>query len=136
MAKVFYTEHDIEDMVKRGERSLVVTDDVVLTDLAYESARRLGVELLQPNDTPPAAPIRPYINKTATRPAPKAPPQASPQFSAKAAPTSAAAAPASSRLLAIKARVKTAVKAKLGNQIDDATLDRIIERVAADLGLN
>lgn len=133
MAKVFYTEHDIEDMVKRGERSLVVTDDVVLTDLAYESARRLGVELLQPNDTPPAAPIRPYINKTATRPAP----QASPQTPSKAAPQAVpAAAPASSRLLAIKARVKTAVKAKLGNQIDDATLDRIIERVAADLGLN
>jgi hypothetical protein len=132
MAKVFYTEHDIEDMVKRGERSLVVTEDVVLTDLAYESARRLGVELLQPNDTPPAAPIRPYINKTATRPAPQAPAQASSKAAPQAAP---AAAPASSRLLAIKARVKTAVKAKLGDQIDDATLDRIIERVAADLGL-
>jgi hypothetical protein len=36
---------------------------------------------------------------------------------------------------AIKARVKTAVKAKLGSQVDDALLDRIIERAAADLGL-
>ena len=132
MAKVFYTEHDIEDMVKRGERSLVVSDDVVLTDLAYESARRLGVELLQPNDTPPAAPIRPYINKTTASAAPSAKKQPAPQ---PASPASPSAAPASSRLMAIKARVKTAVRAKLGNQIDDATLDRIIERVAVDLGL-
>ena len=62
MAKTFYTERDIEDMARRGERTLVVTDDVVLTDLAYESARKLNVELVQPHDTPPGAPIRPYLN--------------------------------------------------------------------------
>ena len=58
MAKIFYTERDIEDMARRGEMTLVVGDNVVLTDLAYESARRLHVELVQPHDTPPAAPIR------------------------------------------------------------------------------
>ena len=126
MAKVFYTERDIEDMAARGERSIVLGDDVVLTDLAYEKARRLNVELLQPDEKPPAAPVRPYLNKTN---APKTP-QAS-------APTKAATAAvhASTRVMAIKARVKAAVRAQVGNQIDDATLDRIIERVAADLGL-
>lgn len=128
MAKVFYTDHDIEDMVKRGERSLVVSEDVVLTDLAYEKARRLGMQLLQPNDTPPAAPIRPYLNKPT-----------SPALSRKAAPVSspapAAAAAPSDRITSIKTRVKAAVKAKLGNQVDEALLDRIIERAAADLGL-
>ncbi len=125
MAKVFYTEHDIEDMVKRGERSLMVTDDVVLTDLAYEMARRLGVQLLQPTDTPPAAPIRPYLNKTSA-------PAASPAVSA--AP--AGSAMSGARVAAIKARVKAAVLAQVGSSaVDDATLDRIIERVAADLGL-
>lgn len=117
MAKTFYTERDIEDMARRGERTLVVNDDVVLTDLAYESARKLNVELVQPHDTPPAAPIRPYINKTDA-------------FSA--APTGL---PLSLRVEAIKQRVKSAVKARLGNQVEDAVLDRIIERVAADLGL-
>ena len=29
MAKEFYTERDIEDMAQRGERVLVVSDDVV-----------------------------------------------------------------------------------------------------------
>jgi hypothetical protein len=128
MAKVFYTEHDIEDMVKRGERSLVVTDDVVLTDLAYEMARRLGVQLVQPTDTPPAAPIRPYINKAASPAAAQTP---------AAVPATPVAAPAAgARVAAIKARVKAAVLAQLGSSaVDEATLDRIIERVAADLGL-
>ena len=124
MAKVFYTERDIEDMAARGERSLVLGDDVVLTDLAYEKARRLGVELLQPDEKPPAAPVRPYLNKSNA--------SGMPQVSS-AAPFSAA--PASARLMAIKARVKAAVRSQLGSQMDDATLDRIIERVAADLGL-
>ena len=117
MAKIFYTERDIEDMAKRGEKTLVVCEDVVLTDLAYESARRLGVELTQTHDTPPGAPIRPYINQTASPVSPSV------------------GLPSSSRLEALKQRVKSAVKQRLGNQVDDAVLDRIIERVVADLGL-
>ena len=117
MAKTFYTERDIEDMVKRGERTLVVNDDVVLTDLAFESARKLNVELVQPHSNPPSAPVRPYIN-------------------AAVAPFAAPAGlPKSVRVEAIKERVKSAIKARLGNQVDDAMLDRIIDRVAADLGL-
>ena len=123
MAKVFYTERDIEDMAARGERSLVLSDDVVLTDLAYEKARRLGVELLQPDEKPPAAPVRPYLNKSNAAIAPQA---------SSAVPS---AVFSSTRLMAIKARVKAAVRSQVGSQIDDATLDRIIERVAADLGL-
>jgi len=123
MAKVFYTEHDIEGMVQRGQRSLEVGDNVVLTDLAYEKARRLGMQLVEPNQKPPAAPMRPYLSK--------------PALSQPAAQSSSAAlnSGSSARLDAIKARVKTAVKAQLGSLIDDATLERIIERVAADLGL-
>jgi hypothetical protein len=117
MAKTFYTERDIEDMVRRGERTLVVNDSVVLTDLAFERARKLNVELVQPYDTPPSAPVRPYINYSST---------------SSAAPSGL---PKSVRVEAIKERVKSAVKARLGNQVEDAMLDRIIERVAADLGL-
>jgi hypothetical protein len=117
MAKEFYTERDIEDMVQRGERRLIVNDNVILTDLAYEKAKRLGVELLQPNDTPPAAPIRPYINKTS----PTKPAAPKPQTSSK--------------IEAIRANVKSAVKARLSSQVSDELLDRIIDRVAAELGL-
>ena len=116
MAQTFYTEHDIEDMARRGQRSLVVGDDVVLTDLAYESARKLGVELIQPHDTPPGAPIRPYFN-----------------LSGKTDANPAAIGMAIS-MEALKLRVKSAVRAKLGEKIDDSLVDRIIERVASDLG--
>ena len=118
MGKRFFTERDIEDMVQRGERSLVVNDDIVLTDLAYEKAKRLGVDLLQSTDTPPAAPIRPYINKTSPKPKPAAP-----------------VLKTSSKIEAIRANVKSAVRARFGSQISDELLDRIIDRVASELGL-
>ncbi len=78
MAKTFYTERDIEDLVKQGILSLEVNDHVVLTDLAFEKANRLGMRLVgsQP-DTPPGAPVRPYI---AQKPAPRAPANTSPVF--------------------------------------------------------
>ena len=118
MAKEFYTERDIEDMVQRGERKLIVNNDVILTDLAYEKAKRLGVELVQPNDTPPSAPTRPYINKSS----PKLKP-AAPQLQT------------SSKIEAIRVNVKSAVRTRLGSQVSDELLDRIIDRVAAELGL-
>lgn len=58
MAKIFYTERDIEDMHARGVTRLDVHDDVVLTDLARERALRLGVRLerVKPNAHPADAP--------------------------------------------------------------------------------
>ena len=62
--KTFYTEHDIEDLVRRGIMSLALNDHIVLTDLAYEKARQLGMSLVSPNATiPPAAPVRPYLSE-------------------------------------------------------------------------
>jgi hypothetical protein len=118
MGKEFYTERDIEDMVARGERSIILNDDVVLTDLAYEKAKRLGVELLQSEDAPPAAPVRPYINQPiSTQKSHGAPIGKSPKIEL------------------IRANVKSAVRAKLGNQINDDLLNRIIDRVASELGI-
>jgi hypothetical protein len=69
MAKEFYTERDIEDMVKRGCMSLQVTENVVLTELAYEKAQRLGLQLLREKPVdPPAAPVRPYISQVSKLP--------------------------------------------------------------------
>ena len=70
MPKVFYTEKDIEDMVKRGTLSLEMNDNVVLTDLAYEKANRLGLKLVRDKpENPPAAPVRPYVvQQSAPRP--------------------------------------------------------------------
>jgi hypothetical protein len=115
MPKEFYTERDIEDMFKRGTTVLELSDDIVLTELAYEKAQRLGVKLIARHDTPPAAPIRPYIAK----------PIASPL------PTISAAQPQPDDL---RKRVHTAVTAKLGTQVDPALLDSILDRVIETLG--
>src|SRR5512134_3348873 len=67
MPKEFYTEKDIEDLFKRGIRSLQVTENVVLTELAYEKARRLDFQLITDRaDNPPAAPVRPYLSEAQT----------------------------------------------------------------------
>src|SRR5574338_974844 len=69
MPKEFYTERDIEDMVRRGVLSLELNENVVLTDLAYEKANRLGMKLVRDTpENPPAAPIRPYLSQPSSRP--------------------------------------------------------------------
>lgn len=50
MAKTFYTERDIIDLAARGETSLEVNDDVVLTDLARDEAMKRGVRLVRRNN--------------------------------------------------------------------------------------
>ncbi len=113
MPKEFFTERDIEDMVKRGTTSLQLSDDIVLTELAYEKAQRLGLQLINPNIKPPAAPERPYIS---TLPFP--------------ASNAAMAAPVPTDL---RQRIKDAVAIKLGVQVDPVLLDSIITRVLETL---
>ena len=128
MPKTFYTEHDIEDLVKRGIQSLIVDDDVVLTDLAYEKARRLGLELLRQDDKPPAAPERPYIAKTqmvSARSRQKT-------EGKKSAPHSAPPTASENKSGGgddMHTRVRDAVIARLGDSVDPKLLDTIIQRV-------
>jgi hypothetical protein len=126
MPKEFYTERDIEDMFKRGILSLQVTDNVVLTELAYEKANRLGMQLLRQSRAqsehgkdrpvePPAAPLRPYLSQIQ-----------------KPEATAAPSAPAEADLTT---RIRTAVLAQLGTQVDPALLDVIIQRVLKSTGV-
>jgi hypothetical protein len=126
MAKEFYTERDIEDMFKRGITSLQVTENVVLTELAFEKATRLGVKLVRPfaeqngpgKDRPvdpPGAPLRPYISQA---------------MQPEAAPT-----PAAPLERDLAERIRAAVLAQLGGQVDPALLDVIIQRVLKSTGV-
>ena len=120
MPKTFYTERDIEDMVKRGVHSLEIGDDVALTDLAFDKANRLGVKLVGDKpETPPAAPIRPYISQGAA-PAPAAKPEA---------------APPRAEGSDLHQRIHDAVVARLGSQVDAKLLDVIIQRVLDSTGV-
>lgn len=128
MPKTFYTERDIDDLVKQGVKSLIVDDDVVLTDLAYEKARRLGLELLRESDQPPGAPIRPYIAKL---PSPAA--SGSGMAAASTSRSTSPVTPASSRNLAsdedLQQRVYKAAQARLGGSVDPKLLETIVQRV-------
>jgi hypothetical protein len=116
MPKEFYTERDIEDMFKRGILSVQVNDNVVLTELAFEKANRLGVQLLHEKPLePPAAPVRPYISELRK-----------PAATWTAAPQQPEAD--------LTARIRAAVTARLGTQVDPALLDVIIERVLKSTG--
>ena len=139
MPKEFYTEKDIEDLFRSGIRSLRVTEDVVLTELAYEKARQLDVQLITDRaDNPPAAPVRPYISEPQARrpvstigPAvPAAEPPARSDPSAESRQT-----PAARHESDVEHRIRSAVIARLGNQVDAKLLDNIIHRVVKSVGL-
>lgn len=115
MPKTFYTEKDIEDLVRRGVRTLRVDDSVVLTSEAYEQAQRFGLHLDSAGaDAPPEAPVRPYLNQPAGQ------------------PVGAGQKPAQSDL---HRRIRDAVTARLGSKVDPELLDVIITRVLRNTGV-
>ena len=128
MPKKFYTEKDIEDLLHSGTKSLQVTDEVVLTELAYEKAKRLDFKLITERaDVPPAAPVRPYLSE-------KNPAQSKP-VTASVSSTESQPKPTQSSSSDIETRIRSAVIAKLGNQVDAKLLDNIIHRVVKATGL-
>jgi len=131
MPREFYTEKDIEDMFKRGAMSLEINDNVVLTELAYEKAVRMGMKLLRDKpDNPPSAPVRPYISQKQCRCA-VAPSVAgtSPPLRADGPPAGAAEGKSTPQ------RIRDAVVARLGSQVDANLLDVIIKRVMVSTGV-
>ncbi len=134
MTREFYTEKDIVDLFKRGVMSLHVKDGVVLTELAYEKARAIGMKLLQDSpDQPPSAPVRPYISQAKGQ-------SSSPAAAAPVTPTLPAgrhaeadkAAPAA---IELPQKIRDAVAARIGKGVDANLLDVIIKRVLASTGV-
>ena len=129
MPKEFYTEKDIEDLFNRGIRSLQLTENVVLTELAYEKAKRLDFQLITDRaDNPPAAPVRPYISEQQTR-------RPVPTVGSVTPVVESQSKPAGSSPSDVEARIRSAVIARLGNQLDAKLLDNIIHRVVKSVGL-
>ena len=132
MPKEFYTQKDIEDMFKRGVMSLQVSENVVLTELAYEKANRLGMQLLRDQaDNPPSAPVRPYLSqKQSGRSVSASDPAAVPSaFSPLPTP------PVQQGETDLAKCIREAVVARLGSQVDSTLLDVIIQRVLKATGV-
>lgn len=111
MAKIFYTERDIDEMKARGATSLDLTDNVVITDLALERAMKYDMK----------------INRADSGSAPKAALSSSVNLVA-AYPRADSAGEAE-----LKQKIKSAVLAKLDGQVDAAVLDAVISRVVSSL---
>jgi hypothetical protein len=125
--KKFYTEKDIEELFNTGTKSLRVDDNVSLTDLAFEKAKRLGLQLLFDDvELPPLAPIRPYLSNGSSLPSPRA--SAKP----KVDPISPAITQPQTD---VAQRIRSSVRARLGNRVELRLLDSIIERVLKATGV-
>jgi hypothetical protein len=96
-----------------------VNDDVVVTDIGREKARKLGVELLKENDQPSSAPIRPYITE-------KKSPSAAPSLPQIPVPPPTRAA--------LEDRVLKSVQDQVGDSVDAGLLKTIIQRVLKSVG--
>jgi hypothetical protein len=131
MPRKFITEKDIEDMVRRGERTLQVNDSISLTDLAYEKARKLGVEVIQGHV--PSAPLRPYlVNNPGNK---KQELGAQP---ARTLPSTRLPVDLSKSGLKrdeLHERIRSAVVRKLGDQVDPKVVDTIIRRILDSTGV-
>ena len=132
MPKEFYTEKDIEDLFNRGIKSLQITENVVLTELAYEKAKRLDFQLISDRaDNPPAAPVRPYLSESPSRQTAHSKPTVAPVPSTVGRQLK----PTPQDTTDVEKRIRSAVIARLGNQVDAKLLDNIIHRVVKGIGL-
>ena len=113
MAKIFYTERDIDDLKARGIDSIDVTDNVVMTDLAVERAMKHGMKINRRESSSPQATYSPSVNIYAAyqREAPRE----------------------NMSDLELKQQIKSAVLAKLNGQVDERLLDAVITRVLAGM---
>ena len=138
--KKFYTEKDIDELFRSGVRSLRVDDATALTDLAYEKAKQLGLQLLSDGAQLPAianVPIRPYLsdaslNSAASLRATSKVDSVSPSI---IEPTPSIARSQSKTESDVAQRIRSSVIARLGNQVDAKLLDVIIQRVLKSTGV-
>jgi hypothetical protein len=113
MAKIFYTERDIDDLKARGVDSIDVNDNVVLTELAVERAMKHGIKINRRELSAPQASYSPSVNTYAAYP------RETPRESTSDAE--------------LKQKIRTAVLAKLNGQVDERLLDAVITRVLAEM---
>ena len=111
MAKIFYTERDIDDMKARGVTTLDLSDNVVITDLALERAMKYEMKINRPERvSAPQATLSASVNLVAAYPR-----------------------EVSASDNELKQKIKTLVLAKLDGQVDAALLDAVITRVLAGM---
>ena len=114
MPKTFYTDRDIDDMIRDGVTSLVVDDDVVVTDVARERAYKSDFKFIRENDIAPSTPVRPYLSEKLVR--------KTDEMDFNKAESS------------IEQQVFEAVSSRVGDSVDPVLLRTIINRIIKSIG--
>ena len=65
--KIFYSAEDIETLAEQGQRDIRIDDNVVLTDLAKQTANMLGIRLTENSTQTAPAAVSPASARPATR---------------------------------------------------------------------
>lgn len=118
MARIFYTERDIENLARQGIREIEENDNVYLTDLARERMEVLGIKSRRSGKSPDAS----------ASPAPASQPAAASPSAAGASGTLSA-----SEKQQVIDKVKAGVITRLGPGVDTAMVDTIVRRVVGQL---
>jgi hypothetical protein len=135
MPRRFITEVDIEELFRQGERTLSVTPDMTLTDLAYERARQRGIKLI--DGQIPSAPVRPYL---VNRPGAAGAQKTEPAQGKDVQPVAGVKMPLDLSASGLKRdelheRIRAAVARQLGGQIDAKVVETIIRRILDSTGV-
>ncbi len=119
MARIFYTERDIEDLARQGVREIEENDNVYLTDLARERMEALGIKARRGKAQAASAPTSPPVSVPSM-----------PQTSAPAVTTGGLSAAEKQQVID---KVKAGVIARLGPGVDTTMVDTIVRRVVGQL---
>ncbi len=122
----FYTERDIVDLVRQGERQLRLQEGDRMTDLARERAEKEGLTIVGAYQIPEQAAREAASTRYAERGQGSAPPLH---------PRERAAPPSGYRP-ELREHVQRAVKARLGESVDEGLINRVIDRVMDQVGLD
>lgn len=120
MPKTFYTDRDIEDMFSQGVTSLVINDNVVVTDLAREKGMKIGFEFVREDKAKQS-------NKTVAKDRQK------PQLGKQPGKTIQVKSQVDNKI-DLQEKVNKAVMARLGDSVDPKLLKTIVNRVLKSVG--
>lgn len=112
MSKTIYTERDIEDFVRNGQKELQVNENVVLTDLASEKAEKLGLNIVE---------VSQFSTSTQAK-----------SFSSQVNVINESRSTLASHpydRVALTDRIKAVIRNKYGDQLDQELINLIINRV-------
>lgn len=121
MPAEFYTERDIVDLVRAGQRRLELGERDRLTDLARERAEKEGLRLVGAYKIPEQAAREAAATRYAVKGEGASPPVEG-SAERKAPPD-------------LRGRVHKAVRDRLGEAVEADLIDRVIDRVLDQLGV-